>query len=105
MKKLLPLLAFLVPLCAHGQTDTGGEIPFVDAYKRTYRIARTDGSTPHIDGRLDDPFWDRKYYVFDFAPRPVRYVKVKVNALDICPVWHYASGNDALTSISEVSVL
>jgi hypothetical protein len=59
MKKLLPPLAVLVPLCAAGQTDQQGQIAFEDAYKRTYHIVRTDGSTPQIDGRTDEPFWQR----------------------------------------------
>lgn len=51
-----------------------------------------------------DPFYGVKHYVFDLAPRDARYVKVKVNALDICPVWHYYSGDDALAFIDEVVV-
>ena len=58
MKKLLPAITLFVSLHGYAQqSETGGEIPFEDAYKRTYHISRTDGTTPELDGRLDEPFW------------------------------------------------
>ena len=51
-----------------------------------------------------DPFFGTKLYTFDFEPRQARYVKLKINSMDICPVWHYYSGDDALMFIDEIVV-
>jgi hypothetical protein len=66
MKRLLTAIALIAPLCGFSQQDQpagqdrAGQLPFEDAYKRTYNITRTDGSTPVIDGRLDEPFWQNQ---------------------------------------------
>ena len=63
MKKLLPFLILAAPLCGYAQQErqttqnATGEIPFEDAYKRTYHISKTDGTAPTLDGRLDEAFW------------------------------------------------
>ncbi len=51
-----------------------------------------------------DPFYGIKIYNFDFALRKARYVKVRVNAMDICPPWHFYAGDDAMVFVDEVVV-
>ncbi|MDR2911997.1 MAG: carbohydrate binding family 9 domain-containing protein [Alistipes sp.] len=59
MRKLLLFLLLAAPLCSQAQQPQA-EIPFDQAYKRTYNITRTDGTTPEIDGRLDEEFWQQQ---------------------------------------------
>ncbi len=51
-----------------------------------------------------DPFYGTQQYNFDFAPREARYAKLRIRSMDICPVWHYYAGNDALMFIGEIVV-
>ncbi|MDR0758295.1 MAG: carbohydrate binding family 9 domain-containing protein, partial [Tannerella sp.] len=47
--------AMCMSVSVSAQRDT--VIPFEKAYKRVYRIAKTDGSRPVMDGRIDEDFW------------------------------------------------
>lgn len=64
----------------------------------------TPAGTPVAHTVTKDPFYGTKLYNFDFAPREARYVKLRVHSMDICPVWHYYSGDDALMFIDEIVV-
>lgn len=52
----------------------------------------------------NDPFFGTKRYNFDFAARTARYVRLRIKALDVCPTWHYYSGDPALMFIDEIVV-
>ncbi|MFQ8803899.1 MAG: hypothetical protein ACLR8Y_00570 [Alistipes indistinctus] len=50
----------------------------------------TDGKRYQTAGRqtntvLREPFFGIKQFDCDFAPRPVRYVRVRVKAMELCP--------------------
>ena len=69
----------------------------------------TDGKRYQTAGRqtntvLREPFFGIKQFDCDFAPRPVRYVRVRVKAMELCPAWHYYAGDDALFFIDEIVV-
>ena len=34
----------------------------------------------------------------------MRYVRVRVKAMELCPAWHYYAGDDALFFIDEIVV-
>ncbi|MDR2119945.1 MAG: carbohydrate binding family 9 domain-containing protein [Tannerella sp.] len=57
MKFVSSLVFCAICVSVFAQQDT--VIPFEKAYKRVYRITKTDGSRPVIDGRIDDEFWKR----------------------------------------------
>lgn len=45
-----------------------------------------------------------KVYEVTFDPRNARYVKVKVDVVPVCPLWHRDAGNDAWTMFDEIAI-
>ncbi len=45
-----------------------------------------------------------KVYEAKFNPRNARYVKLKVDVISVCPLWHRDAGNDIWTMFDEVAI-